>query len=132
MNKKEFIDQVNKKYAKTDEDNVLIPVMKDITSYFIEIDNNLKNIDEKLVIGFNYHVVDLIVIELGSNHIHFKRLDKSIKITYVSNVGNQYSDQYAQLDLDEIIIVNGKLVIKNSQIDFSINYLDHYLNYLIV
>lgn len=131
MNKKTFIAQVNKKYAKTDEDNILIPVMKDITSYFLEIDSHLKNIDEKLVVGFNHHLVDLIVIELASNHIHFKRLEKSIKITYVSNVGNQYSKQYAQLDLDELIIVNDKLVIKNSQIDFSLNYLDHYLNYLI-
>lgn len=131
MNKETFINRVEEKFAKTDNDSLLIEKMREIRNYFSSLQSQIQNIDGYLSVGFDALTADVVGIELFGNTINFKRTDNGISVTFVSNKDNEFTKQYQHLLLDEFVVQDGNLVNKKNQLKFNLDDLDGYLKYLL-
>lgn len=132
MNQDEFIDRVNDKYKKTDNDHLLIDCMASIKDYFKSLSSKVSDIDGKLVVGFDHSKADYINVDLFDNHFQIKRLDDCITIKFVSEKDSEYTNKYNHLELDKIVIQNGAMFSETSGTEFSVDILGNYLKYLLV
>lgn len=131
MNKDEFIQEVELRFSKTEDDNLLIQVMMEILDYFKSISSEINNIDGKLSVGFNHDAADFLEVTLFENHLHFSRKEDNISVSFVSSKDNQFTKQYEHLNLDTFIVVNDLVVSSKDKSPFDVNNLESYLKYLL-
>ena len=131
MDKNEFIQEVESRFSKTDNDNLLIQVMIEILDYFKSISSEINNIDGELSVGFNHDAADFLEVTLFENRLRFSRKEDSISASFVSSKDNQFTKQYEHLELDTFIVVNGLVVSSKDKSPFDVNNLESYLKYLL-
>ncbi|MGF2189583.1 hypothetical protein ACQUD0_04525 [Vagococcus fluvialis] len=132
MDQSEFIQAVNTKYSKTDNDKVLIPVMHEIFEYFRDINNKISDQNDiKMILGFNSKVADFILIELDENALSVKRSDEKIEIFFVSKKDNEFTKKYDHLLLNTLKIYTDNSIITADSNKFDTSQLDEYLKYLL-